>query len=85
MLAWRVNKSAFSRKSVVLKAEVMIQKWVPLPDSHSDQRTIKLRPALVVQENNLKTGLRQHLPQRELNLKVLEEIERAKNRTYPRF
>ena len=26
---------------------------------HSDRRTIKLRPALVVQENNLKTGLAQ--------------------------
>ncbi len=26
---------------------------------HSDRRTIKLRPALVVQENNLKTGIAQ--------------------------
>ena len=36
----------------------------------------------------MRSRLRQqypNLPQRELNLKMLEEIERAKNRTYPRF
>ena len=28
---------------------------------HSDRRTIKLRPVLIVQENNLKTGIRQRV------------------------
>ena len=47
-----------------------------------------LLDAREVAVNFMRSRLRQqypNLPKRELNLKVLEEIERAKNRTYPRF